>query len=169
MLIFVTGGTRSGKSSYAQRRALELSTAPVYIATAKIWDDDFQERVKRHQDDRGPEWTTFECYRSLSSLPLKDRVVVVDCVTLWLTNLFMDYNNDIDKALAAFKVEIDKLDTVEATLIIISNELGMGLHADTAIGRKFADLQGWANQYVAAKSSEAVFIVSGMPLFLKNR
>lgn len=168
MLIFITGGVRSGKSSYAMQRALELSARPVYVATAKIWDDDFQERVKRHQDERGPEWTTFEAYRDLHLLPLSGRTVVVDCVTLWLTNFFMDHGNDIERALADFKKEIDQLFMLEGTFVIISNELGMGLHADTELGRKFADLQGWANQYVAGKAKEAVFMVSGLPMFLKK-
>jgi len=168
MLIFVTGGVRSGKSAYAQQRALELSASPIYVATAKIWDDDFKERVKRHQDDRGPEWTTFEVYRDLHLLPVQNRIVVIDCVTLWLTNFFIDHDHDIELSLADFKKEIDQLSIVSGTFIIISNELGMGMHAETAMGRKFADLQGWANQYVAAKAREAVFIVSGIPLFLKK-
>lgn len=168
MLIYVSGGVRSGKSAYAMQRALELAADPVYIATAKIWDDDFQERVSRHQEERGEEWTTFEAYRDLHSLPLQGRTVVIDCVTLWLTNYFMDFDNDIERSLQAFKKEIDQLSKIDATFIIISNELGMGMHAETAIGRKFADLQGWANQYTAAKSSEAVFMVSGLPLFLKK-
>lgn len=168
MLIYISGGVRSGKSGYAQQRALELSAEPVYLATAKIWDEDFRNRVKRHQDDRGPEWTTFEAYRDLHLLPLKGRTVVIDCITLWLTNFFMDHDNDIDLSLAVFKKEIDQLCAIEATFIIISNELGMGMHADTVVGRKFADLQGWANQYVAACAGEAVFMVSGLPLFLKK-
>ncbi|KIO78059.1 cobinamide kinase [Pedobacter lusitanus] len=168
MLIFVTGGVRSGKSGYAQKRVKELCADPVYIATAKIWDEDFQERVKRHQDDRGPEWTNFEAYRDLHLLPLQGRYVVIDCVTLWLTNFFMDRENDVELSLADFKKEIDQLLSVPATFLIISNELGMGLHAETPVGRKFADLQGWANQYVAAKADEAVLMVSGLPLFLKK-
>ncbi len=168
MLIYVTGGSRSGKSSYAQNRAKELCADPVYIATAKIWDEDFQERVKRHQDDRGPEWTNFEAYRDLHLLPIQNRVVVIDCVTLWLTNFFMDRDNDIELALADFKKEIDQLMEIPATFILISNELGMGLHANTTVRRKFGDLQGWANQYVANKADEAVFMVSGLPLYLKK-
>lgn len=168
MLVFVTGGMRSGKSNYAQERALSLSTEPVYVATARIWDEDFAARVKRHQDDRGQEWTTYEAYRNLNTLPLEGRVVVIDCVTLWLTNFFMDFDNDIDLCLAEFKMELDKLLGLSGTFIIISNELGMGMHADTAIGRQFADLQGWANQYVAKKADEAVFMVSGLPLSLKS-
>jgi adenosylcobinamide kinase/adenosylcobinamide-phosphate guanylyltransferase len=168
MLIFITGGVRSGKSGYAQKRAKELCTDPVYVATAKIWDEDFQERVTRHQHDRGPEWTNFEAYRNLYLLPLQGRHVVIDCVTLWLTNFFMDRAQDIELSLSDFKKEIDQLIEIPGTFIIISNELGMGMHADTQVGRKFADLQGWANQYVAAKADEAVFMVSGLPLFLKK-
>ncbi|WP_442587915.1 bifunctional adenosylcobinamide kinase/adenosylcobinamide-phosphate guanylyltransferase [Pedobacter sp. AW31-3R] len=168
MLVFVTGGARSGKSRYAQERALSLSGVPVYVATAKVWDDDFAARVKRHQDERGPEWTTFESSHNLHMLPLENRVVVIDCVTLWLTGLFMDYSNDIDQCLSAFKQELDRLLGLRATFILISNELGMGMHADTEVGRKFADLQGWANQYAAARADEAVFMVSGIPLFLKK-
>ncbi|WP_234735054.1 bifunctional adenosylcobinamide kinase/adenosylcobinamide-phosphate guanylyltransferase [Tellurirhabdus bombi] len=168
MIIYVSGGVRSGKSRFAQERALQLSEEPVYVATAKIWDDDFAQRVQRHQQERGPEWTTYEAERDLGRLPLENRVVVIDCVTLWLTNLFMAGESDVEQTLAAFKAEIDLLCRVEATFIIISNEIGMGIHADTAIGRKFADLQGWANQYVAALADEAILMVSGLPLVLKK-
>lgn len=168
MLIYVTGGVRSGKSAYAMQRALALSAGPVYVATAKIWDDDFQIRVNRHQDERGKEWTTFEAYRDLHLLPLAGKTVVVDCVTLWLTNFFMDHDSDIELSLADFKKEIDQLLLVDATFLIISNEIGMGMHADNEVGRKFADLQGWANQYVAGKAEEAVFMVSGLPMVLKK-
>jgi len=168
MIIFVSGGVRSGKSAYAMQRALALSPDPVYIATAKIWDEDFKQRVQRHQDDRGPEWTTYEKYQDLHLLPLEGRTVVIDCVTLWLSNYFMDHAENIELSLNSFKKEIDQLDLLRGTFIIISNELGMGMHAETAMGRKFADLQGWANQYVAAKAQEAIFVVSGLPLFLKK-
>ena len=168
MVIFITGGVRSGKSRYAQDMALRLSPNPVYLATAKIWDDDFQERVNRHQAERGPEWANYEAYQNLHLLPLQNRTVVIDCVTLWLTNFFVDTENDLEKSLAAFKQEIEYLTQLASTFIIISNELGMGLHADTTVGRKFTDLQGWANQYVAARADEVIFMVSGLPLYLKK-
>ena len=167
MIIYISGGARSGKSSYAQNMACELSPNPVYVATARKWDGDFQKRIDRHQDDRDERWTSFEEEKAVASLSLKGRVVVVDCVTLWLTNYFVDTKNDIEQSLELFKQEIDDLLKVEATFIIISNELGMGLHAETPIGRKFTDLQGWANQYVASKASKAYFMVSGLPLQLK--
>ena len=168
MIIYISGGARSGKSRFAQERALQLSAEPVYVATAKIWDDDFAERVQRHRDERGPEWTTYEVERDVHQLPLENKVVVIDCVTLWLTNLFMAFDSTIDLSLAAFKAEIDALRALSGTFIIISNEIGMGIHAETAIGRKFTDLQGWANQYVATQADEAIFMVSGLPLYLKN-
>jgi adenosylcobinamide kinase/adenosylcobinamide-phosphate guanylyltransferase len=169
MLIFITGGVRSGKSNFAQKMALDSCADPVYIATAKVWDDDFRERVERHQSDRGPEWTTFEAQHGLYRLPVAGRTVVIDCVTLWLTGFFMDNSEDIDACLAGFKTEVDQLCALPGTFILISNELGMGMHADTAAGRKFADLQGWANQYAAAKAEEVIFMVSGLPLYLKKR
>ena len=168
MIIYISGGARSGKSRFAQERALQLSAEPVYVATAKIWDDDFAERVQRHRDERGPEWTTYEVERDVHQLPLQNKVVVIDCVTLWLTNLFMAFDSNIDLSLAAFKAEIDALRALSGTFIIISNEIGMGIHAETAIGRKFTDLQGWANQYVATQANEAIFMVSGLPLYLKK-
>lgn len=168
MIIYISGGVRSGKSRYAQQRALELSETPVYVATAKIWDADFAERVRLHQHDRGPEWTTFEAESNLCLLPIANRTVVIDCVTLWLTNLFISADSNTDKALQNFKSEIDGLDQLSGTFIIISNEIGMGVHPESELGRKFSDLQGWANQYVASKAIEAVFMVSGLPLFLKK-
>lgn len=167
MIIYVTGGVRSGKSRFAMNLALQKSANPVYVATSRIWDEDFAQRVKRHQDERGPEWTSLESERDIHLLPLAGKVVVIDCVTLWLTNLFVAFEYDIDKSLTAFKSEIDALTAVDATLIIISNEIGMGVHAESEAGRKFTDLQGWANQYVAAAAQEAVMLVSGLPFTLK--
>lgn len=168
MIHYITGGARSGKSRFAQEYALTLSSSPIYVATAKIWDDDFSQRVQRHREERGPEWTTIEAERDIHTLPLENQVVVIDCVTLWLTNLFMAFDSTIDQALTAFKAEIDGLSQLPGTFIIISNELGMGIHAETEIGRRFTDLQGWANQYVAARANEAILMVSGLPLYLKK-
>jgi len=168
MITYVTGGVRSGKSRFAMNLALQKSANPVYVATSRIWDDDFAQRVKRHRDERGPEWTSLESERDIHLLPLAGKVAVIDCVTLWLTNLFVAFEYEVEKSLAAFKAEIDALAAIDADLIIISNEIGMGVHAETAAGRKFTDLQGWANQYVAAAAKEAVMLVSGLPFILKS-
>ncbi len=167
MIIFITGGARSGKSKYAQERALSLSNNPVYVATAKLWDDDFEKRVKRHQSDRDERWTNFEEQFNVSALPIDNRIAMIDCVTLWLTNFFVDTKNDIDASLALLKKEIDALIVKPGTFIIISNEIGMGVHADSEIGRKFTDLQGWANQYIASKADEVVLMVSGIAVKIK--
>lgn len=167
-LIFITGGARSGKSRYAQELALQLSHSPVYVATARHWDADFEKRIQRHQQDRDERWTSVEEEKYISKLPLSKKVVVVDCVTLWLTNFFVDNKNDIDSCLADCKKEMDELAKKDNTYIIISNEIGMGVHAETEIGRKFTDLQGWINQYIAQKATRVVLMVSGIPVVIKT-
>jgi adenosylcobinamide kinase/adenosylcobinamide-phosphate guanylyltransferase len=167
MIVLVTGGARSGKSRYAQQRAKHLTNNPVYVATARVWDDDFKARITRHQQERGTEWRNYETEKYISALSLEGKIVVIDCVTLWLTNFFVDHQQNIDNALQEFQREINKLAVQQATFIIITNEIGMGLHADTEVGRKFVDLQGWANQYIASIAEEVIFMVSGIPLQVK--
>jgi adenosylcobinamide kinase / adenosylcobinamide-phosphate guanylyltransferase len=166
-IIFITGGARSGKSRYAQELALQLSSQPVYAATARHWDDEFETRIQRHQQERDSRWTSIEEEKHISQLPLSGRVIVIDCITLWLTNFFVDLKNDVDACLADCKKEIDQLQQTNNTYIIISNEIGMGVHAETAIGRKFTDLQGWMNQYIAQKAGKVIFMVSGIPMTIK--
>lgn len=167
MLWMITGGARSGKSRFAQETALAHTNAPLYIATARNWDEDFNERIKRHQLDRDERWTSIEEEKYLSSLPIQDQVVVIDCATLWMTNLFVDEKNDINKCLDFAKKEIDVLAVSPGIILFVTNELGMGLHADTEIGRKFTDLQGWVNQYLASKAQKVTLMVSGIPVDIK--
>ena len=167
-IILITGGARSGKSTYAEQLALALSPSPVYMATARIWDEDFRERVRRHQARRGPEWTNIEEEKYLSRHNLADRVVLVDCVTLWCTNFFFDLDSDIDRALEAAKQEFDAFTHQEATFIFVTNEIGLGGTSDNELQRKFTDLLGWMNQYIAACADEVVLMVSGIPLTIKN-
>lgn len=167
-IILITGGARSGKSKHAEKLALTLSDNPVYLATARIWDDEFKQRVLRHQRDRGPEWTNLEEEKWLSSHSLTNRVVLIDCVTLWCTNFFFDLQADVDKALQAVKEEFDKLVSQEATFIFVTNEIGMGATSENEIQRKFTDLQGWVNQYIAARADKVVLLVSGIPVNVKE-
>ncbi|KAL9185073.1 hypothetical protein ACHAXT_002850 [Thalassiosira profunda] len=188
----VTGGARSGKSSYAQSLCESLDAAPVYLATSKAWDDDFQRRVKRHQDERGDRWTTIEepLRPSQHSDVFKGRAVLVDCLTLWLTNYFTesgvfsepDGDNDAKasgdearmedaatEALARIKAEFDKMaQQWDATFVFVSNEIGSGLHAETPASRKFVDAQGWLNQHVASKADMVVHMVAGVPSVIKQ-
>jgi adenosylcobinamide kinase/adenosylcobinamide-phosphate guanylyltransferase len=167
MIYYISGGERSGKSSYAQKLAESLSDTPIYLATSRIWDEDFKQRVDRHISDRDERWTTVEEEKWLSKVISEKQTIVVDCVTLWLTNFFVDTKYDIEKALEIAKEEINKLVEIDANIIIISNEIGMGLHANSESGRKFTQLQGWTNQHIAKLADKAIFMVSGLPLTLK--
>lgn len=167
MIHYITGGERSGKSSYAQDLALSLSGNPKYIATSRVWDGNHQKRIDRHVNDRDNRWTSVEEEKEISKYINKDETVVIDCVTLWLTNYFVDTKNDIEQCLTLAKEEFDKLIGMDANIIIISNEIGMGVHAHTEVGRKFTELQGWVNQHIAKKADKATLMVSGIPVKLK--
>lgn len=167
-IIFVTGGARSGKSSYAEKMALSLSSHPVYLATARIWDEEFQQRILRHQRNRGDEWENREEEKILSKHQLQGRVILIDCVTLWCTNYFFDNPISIDELLQEIIAEFDRFTEQEATFIFVSNEIGLGGTSTDELQRKFTDLVGWVNQYIASKADEAYFMVSGIPMKLKG-
>lgn len=167
MIHLITGGQRSGKSNYALQLALSLSETPVYLATSRIWDDDHKARIELHKSERDNRWENIEEEKYLSKLSLNNKTVVLDCITLWLTNFFTDTNYQVTESLEQAKKELDVFFKQEMNLIIISNEIGMGTHATTDVGRKFADLQGWMNQYIAQKSDTVTFMVSGIPIKVK--
>lgn len=166
-IILVTGGERSGKSSYAERRALSLSSNPIYLATARVWDDEFSERIARHKLSRSDNWTNIEEEKRLSQHNVSGKVVVIDCVTLWCTNFFFDLQSDVQSSLDAIKQEFDAFTDQEATFIFVSNELGSGSVSPNEIQRKFTDLQGWTNQYIASKADEVILMVAGIPVKIK--
>lgn len=172
-IILITGGQRSGKSRYAEELALSLSDHPVYVATAHIWDEEFRQRVLRHQERRGPQWTNIEEERELSRYNLTGRVAVIDCITLWCTNYFFDRNKPdneqptVDEALKLLKEEFNRFTNQDATLIFVTNEIGAGGVSTDVIQRRFTDLQGWMNQYVAQKADEVILMVSGIPVKIK--
>lgn len=166
---FVIGGARSGKSRYAQSLALSLTARPLYVATSRVWDADHAERIARHRRERGPEWRTLECETALGSLALEGEVAVIDCVTLWLSNLFHDNGTQLDACLELARAELDQLMRRDARLLIVSNEVGQSLHAPTEVGRKFTDLQGLVNQHIAARADDVALMVAGIPLYVKGR
>ena len=166
-IILITGGQRSGKSQYAEKLALSMSQQPVYVATAHIWDEEFRQRVVRHQERRGPQWTNIEEERQLSRHDLSGRVAVIDCITLWLTNYFFE-NQEVNETLGQVKAEFDRFTDQDATFIFVTNEIGSGGVSDNALQRKFTDLQGWMNQYVAERADEVVLMVSGIPVKVKS-
>lgn len=166
-IILVTGGQRSGKSTYAERTALSMTKNPVYLATSRIWDEEFRQRVQKHKDGRGPEWTNIEEEKELSKHDLTGRVVVIDCVTLWSTNFFFDLESNVQKAFNSIIEEFDKFAQQDACLIFVTNEIGLGGTSDNEIQRKFTDLLGWVNQYIARKADNVYLMVSGIPLTIK--
>lgn len=169
-ITLITGGERSGKSRFAQEMAMKETPTPVYLATARVWDDEFRLRIERHQRDRGEQWTTIEEEKFLSRHELAGRTVVIDCVTLWLTNFFCDAGNDcpLDDILCEVKAEFDRFTRHAAHYIFVSNEIGMGGVPIDPVQRRFTDLQGWMNQYIAARADEVVLMVSGIPVGVKG-
>lgn len=165
-IILITGGQRSGKSSHAEQLALGLADNPVYLATAHIWDEEFRERVHRHQQRRGPQWTNIEEEKYLSRHDLTGRVAVIDCVTLWLTNYFYE-NQDVESTLKAVKEEFNRFTHQDATFIFVTNEIGSGGVSVDPVQRQFTDLQGWMNQYIASRADEVILMVSGIPVRVK--
>lgn len=166
-IILITGGARSGKSSYAEKLALSLSPNPVYMATARVWDEEFRQRVIRHQEARGPEWTNLEEDKELSRHDVSGRVVLIDCITLWCTNFFFDLQGHVDSSLKAVKEEFNRFTAQDATFIFVTNEIGLGGTSENELQRKFTDLQGWMNQYIAAQADEVIMMVCGIPLKIK--
>lgn len=163
----VLGGARSGKSAYAERLARERGGERVYLATATAGDGEMSERIAHHRDRRGPDWVTIEeplaLAETLRRESLPGRAVLVDCLTLWLSNVM----------LAERDVEAGTHDLCACILsssgpvILVSNEIGLGLVPETPLGRRFRDAQGRLNQAVAATVPRVVFIAAGLPLVLK--
>ena len=195
----VSGGARSGKSGYGQRLAESLCPDPIYLATATTWDGDFASRVARHQADRGDSWTTVEepMRPADHSKMFHGRAVLVDCLTLWLTNSMVEEgvfeggggetggdeggggggaahgvaatSDASERALKRIKAEFDRLvQQWDATFIFVTNELGSGLHPDGHASRKFVDCQGWLNQHVGSRADWVVQMVCGIPNIVKE-
>lgn len=120
-----------GQKYLCGKLALSLAPNPVYLATARIWDEEFRKRVIHHQERRGTEWTNIEEEKELSRHSLSGRIVLIDCITLWCTNFFFDLNADTDQALAAAKEEFNRFTAQDATFIFVTNEIGMGVHPRT--------------------------------------
>lgn len=166
-IIYISGGRRSGKSEYAEKLALARAAKPVYVATSKIWDNDHGERVSLHQQRRAQNWQTVEEEKWISNIQLKGNTALLDCVTLWLTNFFEDHQYNASSALEEALQEWNRFSAQDGALLVVSNELGMGLHPIEKGSRDFVDIHGKLNQYIAAMAQEAFFMVSGLPLKLK--
>lgn len=117
--------------------------------------------------NRGPEWTNIEEEKELSRHNVAGRVVVIDCVTLWCTNFFMEFDSNVASSLEAVKKEFDKFTQQDATFIFVTNEIGWGGVSENKLQRKFTDLQGWTNQYIASHADDVYLMASGIPVKIK--
>ena len=168
MVYLVLGGARSGKSSYAQRLAEELGSRRLFLATAEALDEEMTRRIARHKADRGTGWETVEVPLDLArTIELHSKtqtVYLVDCLTLWLSNL-MHAGRDVD---AETETLCEALKAATGNVILVSNEVGLGLVPETPLGREFRDAQGRLNQKVAAVCDQVDFIAAGLPIKLKG-
>ncbi|MBF0538465.1 MAG: bifunctional adenosylcobinamide kinase/adenosylcobinamide-phosphate guanylyltransferase [Nitrospirae bacterium] len=169
--IFVTGGSRSGKSTFARRRAESLEGRKVFVATAMPIDDEMRARILAHKRERGGQWDTVEEPLDLVGVieRLKDRyeVIVIDCLTIWLTNVVLAWEDRLVEGGIVRLAERLRQVRGDVDILIVSNEVGMGIVPDGALSRRFRDHAGLLNQMVAEVCDEAYLIVSGMPLRLK--
>lgn len=180
-LIFILGGARSGKSAYAQKLAKEAERGRgggvVYIATAKAGDEEMQARIERHRRDRPPGWETvespMEVAAAVAEVGVGHAAIIVDCLTLLMSNLLLAGGEDVDAEAAAKTVlrEVEDLiaaaRAVEADVIGVSNEVGMGVVPSTRLGRLFRDIAGQAHQLLARAADEVYFMLAGLPQRLK--
>ncbi len=165
-LTLVLGGTRSGKSAYAESLFAETS-APVYLATGTAGDGEMSERITLHRARRGAHWRTVEEPLELSAALLResrpDQPILVDCLTLWLGNL-MGYERDVGQA---FDGLLAALPALAGPVVMVSNEVGWGIVPDNALARRFRDHAGLLHQRVAAVADQVVLVTAGLPLMLK--
>jgi adenosylcobinamide kinase/adenosylcobinamide-phosphate guanylyltransferase len=168
-IILLTGGGRSGKSSYALKIA-DSYDRKVFIATAEAFDDEMADRISRHQKDRGNRFKTIEesihLADALATVSADTQVVVIDCITVWLGNL-MHHQGVDEKNCASVDRFLEVLTSPPCDVVIVSNEVGMGLIPADAMSRAYRDLAGFVNQKIAAVADEAFLVVSGIPLKLK--
>ena len=164
---FITGGQRSGKSAYAEKESLSLSEIPIYLATSKKWDAEHNDRIKKHQNNRSNRFITIEEEVNIDDYDFENKVVLIDCITLWLTNIYTDNEYNKEQTLAHAIRIWNKLMEQDCQLIVVSNEIGMGGVSMDSSARKFADLQGLMNQHIASLANEVTLSVSGIPVKIK--
>ena len=165
------GGAASGKSAYAERMALAICDRPFYIATSQAWDEEMRHRIARHKARRGPQWTTIEEPLALEdALGEADRpggVVLVDCLTLWVTNQMVSDADD-DQINRRFEELRRLLPLLKGRALLVSNEVGLGIVPENPMARRFRDLTGSLHQSLAQACNNVIMVAAGLPLALKG-
>lgn len=167
--VLVLGGARSGKTGFGERLAMRLGESPVYLATAEALDGEMRDRVRTHQQQRQGRFETIEEPLDLSGALLRavrdHDVVLVDCLTLWISNM-LGANKDVAAAVEELALTLNEVAT--ARVILVSNEVGLGIVPDNPLARSFRDLAGSAHQRLAEICDDVYFIVAGLPMVLKG-
>ena len=169
-IILITGGARSGKSRYAEQRALEMGARPLYVATAEANDEEMAQRIAEHKKSRAGQWLAveepLELTRALLAQQGKIDCALVDCLTLWISNLLIRCDNKY----ASERVEelIEKLPQLDFPVVFVTNEVGWGIVPNNPLARRFRDLAGWTNQRMAQAANEVILMVAGMPMIIKQ-
>lgn len=167
--LLVLGGARSGKSRFAQDRAEALTDKLIYLATAQAFDDEMRERIALHRADRGTRWSTVEAplelAETITACSGPETVVLVDCLTLWASNLMLA---DRDVAAATERL-VRAVSAARGPIVLVANEVGLGIVPDNALARRFRDVAGRINQDMAAAADEVVMMFAGLSLTLKPK
>ncbi len=170
-IIFILGGARSGKSTYALKEASKFSGKKVYIATAEALDEEMKKRIEKHRMQRGKDWDSYEEPLKISDVIKKTegryQIIVVDCLTLWLSNI-MHINSDI-----GYEIE-NLIETLRTThqasqIYIVSNEVGTGIVPENEMSRRFRDMAGLLNQKIAGVADKVYMVVAGIPIKIKDK
>jgi len=177
-LIFITGGARSGKSNFAEKMAISLGKSVAYLATAQPLDKEMTCRIEKHKNNRPVDWETYEepieVSKLVSHLGHEKEVILIDCLTLLISNLLLIKENKIgnpqmeEEIISEIKKLAENSSKATAQVIIVSNEVGMGLVPDNVIGRVYRDILGRANSIIANKADEVFMMISGIPLKIKG-
>ena len=182
MITLIIGGARSGKSNYAEEYCLQKNSKPAYIATAQVFDTEMEDRVKKHRQRRENLWDNYEEPYNVSGLlkniSEKYEVILLDCLTVYITNLMLlDYSDDLEdpvvfmeKKEAVIKEEVLKLvenNSGDTDLVIVSNEVGLGIVPENFLARTFRDINGRMNQYLAEVADQVFLTVAGIPIKIK--
>lgn len=172
MKLLVLGGCRSGKSRYAEELAQNKHQRKCYVATLRATDDlEMQKRVALHRQMRGTGWQTIEepieIKEVLKAHQYENDVFVVDCITMWITNMVC--NNLADESIEEeVRTLVNAFDEIQASVIFVANEVGLGIVPESSMGRRFRDLAGWTNQQLSQACDKVVFVAAGLPMVLKQ-
>ncbi|MBW1806052.1 MAG: bifunctional adenosylcobinamide kinase/adenosylcobinamide-phosphate guanylyltransferase [Deltaproteobacteria bacterium] len=170
--ILFTGGAKSGKSRLSLSFCEGLNRKKVFLATAQALDQEMEERIRSHKEERGEEWLTMEeplnVVDAIGRLDEKDTVILIDCLTLWISNLFMEYGKAREFIDGSIDELLARLSETKGVIVVVTNEVGMGIVPDNELSRRYRDTVGSANQQIADIARKVVTVVAGLPLVLKD-